>query len=242
MPMKKFGRPPMYRSARAVPSSTTSSSSTPCGGLCGRWLPPCCSCDLSTVRIIQILLTIIAIDMAIINAFHVLPMFLAMDSSSDAVTMVAVAKARGVAEVGGSSASASDGGGVASTDAMGMHHGVHKNLMEHRLGLREHLEKLFGAKEEAVEVEPSSKTKTKTNEGGGGSRMAKEGRDLPPKIIPHPPTVVAPGKESSRGQSQSGRNVERALIARGFSGLPMNLTPALIGAKRGSIECDVDVE
>jgi hypothetical protein len=182
--------------------------------------------------------------MAIINAFHVLPMFLAMDSSSDAV---AIAKARGVVEIGGSSAAAaasastSDGGGVASTDAMGMHHGVHKNLMEHRLGLREHMEKLFGAKEEGVEVEPSSKTKTTKTNGGGGSKMAKEGRDLPPKVIPHPPTIVAPGKESSRGQSQSGRNRVRT-IARGFSGLPMNLTPALIGAKRGSIECDVDVE
>jgi hypothetical protein len=31
-------------------------------------------------------------------------------------------------------------------------------------------------------------------------------------------------------------------LARGYSGLPMEKTPALIGAKRGTIECDVNVK
>jgi hypothetical protein len=31
-------------------------------------------------------------------------------------------------------------------------------------------------------------------------------------------------------------------LARGFSGLPMEKTPALVGAKRGNIECNVNVK
>ena len=31
-------------------------------------------------------------------------------------------------------------------------------------------------------------------------------------------------------------------LARGYSGLPMEKTPALIGAKRGTIECDINVK
>lgn len=35
---------------------------------------------------------------------------------------------------------------------------------------------------------------------------------------------------------------ENQKLARGFSGLPMEMTPALVGAKRGTVECDVNVK
>ena len=241
----------MYRSARAVPSSSTvpSRTMTPCdGGCCGyRWLS-----ESPTARAIQILLVAIALVMAIVNVFHVLPMFLAMDSDAMGTIMARAWASSSSSSGGGGTMEYPGGGGGGAPDAMGMHHGVHKNLLEHKLGLREHMEKLFGKKKDD---EPPPLSSSSSSTGGGEandayarnrpvSATATAGREVPP--VPKIPDRTAEtngniGRSGSKGHSQSGRDRGRKL-ARGFSGLPMDRTPALIGAKRGTVECDVDVE
>ncbi len=39
-----------------------------------------------------------------------------------------------------------------------------------------------------------------------------------------------------------GAGIKQANLSRGVSGLPMSQTPALVGAERGHIECEVDVD
>jgi len=76
----------MYRSARAMPSSLSTAPSFQTMG------SSCCQCGYhrwlflessssATVRTIQIVLIAIALVMAIVNAFNVLPMILVMDSN-----------------------------------------------------------------------------------------------------------------------------------------------------------------
>ena len=252
--MKKFGRQPMYRSARAVPSSSSSPSSSTApsrtmgGGSCWcrgghrRWLSESSS---ATARAIQIVLIAIAFVMAIVNAFHVLPMFLAMDSDVTTATITARAGSPSSASSsssssGGDGMSEQPGGGGGATDAMGMHHGVHKNLLEHKLGLREHMEKLFGKKKDDEPPSPSSSSSSSSTGGGDANDADARNRHVAATATTETNGNVG-GGSGSTGHSQSGRDKGRKL-ARGFSGLPMDRTPALIGAKRGTVECDVDVE
>ncbi len=48
--------------------------------------------------------------------------------------------------------------------------------------------------------------------------------------------------EDKNVDTQEISDLSRASLARGVSGLPMSETPSLIGAKRGHIECEVDVD
>jgi hypothetical protein len=186
-----------------------------------------------------LILIVIAFAMLMINAFHLLPMFLAMDSDHHPSFM----SSSGGGGVGGGGGGAGNGGGGGAPDAMGMHHGVHKNVMEHRLGLIEHMRTLFGGMgEEEGGDGPSSTTTTSRTKGGTDAENARLVVDV------HPPTTKTTKKAkdgnvggggTSKGRSYGG--IERKL-ARGYSGLPMNMTPALYGAKRGTVECDVDVE
>ena len=112
--MKKFTRPPMYRSARAVPSSV---SPPPCGA----------------PRFIKLLLFVIAFIMVMVNLFHVLPMFLAVDSHIMSTIMAHIDHGAAV------SSSLSGGSNVGGDGDNDLHHGVHKNLIEHKLGVQEHI-------------------------------------------------------------------------------------------------------
>jgi len=118
-----------------------------------------------------------------------------------------------------------------------MHHGVHKNLLEHRQSLKEHIEK-----ERAKHLEELSKLK------GIQQQQSKSVVQKKTKVL------SAIEKEREQRRRNGGSNdadmrlrmydtpvKEEQKLARGYSGLSMSKTPALIGAKRGTIECDVDV-
>eukprot|EP00986_Skeletonema_menzelii_P015195 scaffold11248_cov145-Skeletonema_menzelii.AAC.3 len=119
-----------------------------------------------------------------------------------------------------------------------MGHGVHANVQNHIQGLRDHLIKQpkprevklkenstqqltppkpieHGTSKENSDIQSTSKLKDKSTENSGIQ-----------------PSTKALRIHSSRKQS----------LARGHSGLPMDQTPALIGAKRGSIQCDSDTD
>ena len=205
--MKKFTRPPMYRSARAVPSSV--SPPPPCGA----------------PRFIKLLLFVIAFIMVMVNLFHVLPMFLAVDSHIMSTIMAHID--HGAAVSSSLSGGSSGGGGDGDND---LHHGVHKNLIEHKLGVQEHIENLLlnKKKDERLSLEEDSNVEPIMIEK---EVIAPKEMDMKTKAV-----------EETVSKSQSSSKRESLLpLARGFSGLPMDKTPALIGAKRGTIECDIDV-
>jgi len=176
-----------------------------------------------------------------------------------------------------------------------MHQGVHKNLLEHRKGVMDHIIKerakrlqqgdekdqpqKQGIENEHAKLEIQS---SKQMENQGDTKLSKvkppvevnqssiEGKNKgkePPTNVNSPPKLKDPLKtKNSEKQSKSlDQNPDRPKVgtkenpsnnhdnlqksqsngeqklARGFSGLPMDKTPALVGAKRGTIECDVDV-
>lgn len=201
----------MYRSARAVPPTAVSASS-PLGK------------KISTVRAIQIVLGMLGFIVMAINMFHIYPMFHAVDSDM-------MNKAHGI--VG--NAANSD----ASVDAADtMHHGVHKNLLEHKLSLRDHLEQRQQQQQQALAESKVIENVT--------TSLIQNGNDASPRD-----DQPSGGKKDSPMSGSTEKSIIPGLVkskyvdqklARGFSGLPMEETPALVGAKRGTIQCDVDVK
>lgn len=278
----KFSRPPIYKSARAVPSSPSGKSSPP---------------RISAVRAIQLLLLATALAMAITTLVHIYPMFHAVDSTVRAHLEDGELAKRPVL---------SDKRPHPGAE---MHHGVHTNLMEHRKSLREHLEKQHekkmqqkAAKIEAtdkstgdgqssaeelnqVKTHPSIRAKPLTKPskvvvkpaktldagtrrekatGGGGqssSSIEKGNQAKDSSISAKPPAKAMEPAENPDAGTQFDGLLEKEIefgshqdapksqanpvlqkLARGHSGLPMEKTPALVGAKRGTIACDVDVK
>jgi len=127
---------------------------------------------------------------------------------------------------------------VVSVDAAdAMHHGVHKNLLEHKLSLREHLEQ---RQQQQQQQQAIDEVKVIENESGmeGEISSAIIDESTGAKKI----ADIKQNDTSDRGPSKVVLENDNQKLARGFSGLPMEETPALIGAKRGTIECDVDVK
>ena len=181
------------------------------------------------MRIIQILLVTIALAMVIVNAFHVLPMFLAIDYNMMGMIMVQHAgddrggggslPASALSSGGGGMMEQTGGGGRGSgggaPDAMGMHHGVRKILLEHTLRLREHMGKTSGNKKKDNEPPPSSsltggEVKNEAdakNQPIAVTAMAGQVVPLGPKI-PDPTTKLKGivGRSGSKGHSQPDSN------------------------------------
>lgn len=130
---------------------------------------------------------------------------------------------------------------VSADAADTMHHGVHKNLLEHKLSLRDHLEQ---RQQQVIdEANGIDKLSERIQERVGISSPIKnessgKNRGLPTATA----TVVDKTSTSGRGQLKDILNNDDQKLARGYSGLPMEETPALVGAKRGTIDCDVDVK
>ena len=211
----------MHRSAHAVPLPLSD-------GCCGHRGPS--NVSPAIMRILQILLVTIALAMVIVNAFHVLSMFLAIVSN----VMGAIMVQRAGDDPGGggslpASASSSGGGrtmeqtggggsrgsGGGAPDAMDMHHGVREILLEHTLRLREHMEKNSGNKKKDNEQSPMSsltggEAKNKAdakNRHIAVTAMAGQVVPLVPKI-PDPTTKlnVNIGRSGSKGHSQPDSN------------------------------------
>lgn len=123
-----------------------------------------------------------------------------------------------------------------------MHHGVHKNLLEHKLSLRDHLEQ---RQQQVIDVANGiDKLSERIQERVGISSPIKNESSGEKRGLPTPATATVLDKTSTsgRGQLKDILNNDDQKLARGYSGLPMEETPALVGAKRGTIECDVDVK
>jgi hypothetical protein len=184
-----------------------------------------------------------------------------------------------------------------------MHHGVHKNLIEHRKGVMDHIRKereknmqqQIEAKKQPIPIKGDSGSSDESGEQSGDLHIeepeepagvvvqspievehAKDPVINPPAQLAESaktievdksdkehnekqPAPMAQGKEippdsqreTAKSQQNEGKELKGATIpqhngdqslARGYSGLPMDKTPALIGAKRGTVECDVNVE
>lgn len=116
-----------------------------------------------------------------------------------------------------------------------MGHGVHANVQNHIQGLREHIIK---------EAKSRSREKIKQVESESKKISSDEIQQSEPKT-----QVKVKSKGSSNSEiKQSTPKVlkihssTKTSLARGYSGLPMEKTPALVGAKRGSIQCDIDAD
>lgn len=161
-----------------------------------------------------------------------------------------------------------------------MHHGVHKNMMEHKQAMRDHYQKMiakFRAKNNTqtqgnriererakLENQLSSEKKNRGNTTSMKVKKKKQGKD--PSINAHPPSKVVDLLKTKDSEEKEAKGLDKEhtkvgskklpsddhhnniqsngeqKLGRGFSGLPMDKTPALVGAKRGAIECDVDAK
>ena len=188
-----------------------------------------------------------------------------------------------------------------------MHHGVHKNLMDHKQNIMDHLmrerekirQKTLAHIAEEVKTEnegnaindfadrmeqehntmdkdqakvqdsgskidekdrsakdkhPSKEVKKQSNDISNNDNVKEDGHEnkpdatdpdkLPKSIEKHQKSDTANEKADSKEHTQKEfpkRVNTNTKLARGYSGLPMDKTPALVGAKRGTIECDADV-
>jgi len=119
-----------------------------------------------------------------------------------------------------------------------MGHGVHANVQNHIQGLRDHLIKQAKSKE--VKSKENNKQKQPTPE----LIQKAESKEIS-DIQSTSKTQVKPKEKSEIQQSTKILKIHssnKQNLARGHSGLPMDQTPALIGAKRGSIQCDSDAD
>ena len=259
-----FSRPqPMYRSARAVPSSAAPLS------------PRDRIANISIVHAIQIVTGLIAFIMLITNVYHIYPMFHAVDSN---IMRAHIENNLPVVLPSSDSSEIQAGGGGGGVETSNHAHGVHKNVLEHRQSLREHIERERAKHLEELSklsnMQPALKDQKKSQyDIEGTSKKVKRGQkkqdlsaiaierekqqihnvgsnndaDLPLKMDVTKTKLDTKQKYQSNDtgkQQQHKSNVQEndgQKLARGHSGLPMYKTPALIGAKRGTVECDVDV-
>ncbi|KAL7431266.1 hypothetical protein ACHAXM_003999 [Skeletonema potamos] len=110
------------------------------------------------------------------------------------------------------------------------HYGVHANVKNHIQVLKDHLIQQTKSKE----AKSKETNKQKPTPGMRQKAESKENSEI--QLTSK--TKVKP-KENSEIKIHSSNKQN---LARGHSGLPMDQTPALIGAKRGSIQCDSDAD
>ena len=152
-----------------------------------------------------------------------------------------------------------------------LHHGVHKNVLDHKKVLNEHWQRerqkrLKGQADSIQQKErndpPENPRMQVPNDGVLEDMVNKsiddvKGRvdakkDTPQRLddkqneiagkVPLTTTTTTTTTTSTKPVSKTERwPNENTKLARGYSGLPMDKTPALVGAKRGSVDCDVNV-
>lgn len=231
--MINFGRPVVYRSARAVPAATSTSSRS-----CLQLRRP-----LSIVQIIQIVMGLVALIM-IVSWAVLLPMFNNVDTSF-----------RGVID----NRLAIDS--ILSERSQGdteMHHGVHKNVQDHIQAVRNHVLQAELSKRKAnLTLKSEAATEKIGSEAiieavvlkkSDKSYLEDKKNAISKRRVPKENDSLSEAPEAPRQETEqqtTRKHIfpnENTKLARGFSGLPMNKTPALVGAKRASIECDVNVK
>ena len=235
---------------------------------------------MSIARVIQILTGIVAFIMLLTN-FYIYPRFHTLGGEHDIVRAhienIAPGSLGGVggsssADGGNGSDSGSSTGGRAVQNIETMHHGVHKNLLEHKQILKEHIERERAKGVRQMEVlkdsieasKSSSKEEVKKNvqsaaaiekeyqernsekdkaEQNVSSKVTEEKDRQQHKQLPFDNKDDSDAAQQENQQTQIDEkdiNYQQKKLARGYSGLPMDKTPALIGAKRGTVECDID--
>lgn len=247
---RQLGRQPTYRSARAVPSATS---------------PRAYNSGISMIRAIQILLAITASIMMITSLIHIYPMFRAVDSTMRA-HVENLPRPSEFSDGNGAKQKQQPDSGVE------MHHGVHKKLIEHRQNVMDHLKKEREKRMQQQTIEKnkaqSHHNPKKSGKGMGkvlsdlSAQVKKQQKDSAiSDNLPGEGKVLSDAKDDKKllqnkedkqsmpdlRETESKKDAQPRIntnqkLARGFSGLPMDKTPALIGAKRGTIECDVDVK
>ena len=111
-----------------------------------------------------------------------------------------------------------------------MVHGVHANVQNHLDELRDHLIKQTNPKIVAKQ-ENSKPVLLLQNESSKNNDIQTDSNAQ----------LIEPMEKSeSHSTTLKSYSSKLQILARGHSGLPMDQTPALIGAKRGSIQCDSD--
>lgn len=139
-----------------------------------------------------------------------------------------------------------------------MHHGVHKNVQDHIQGLKDHIIKEKMAKRQtqldierrkeklhqnviAVNIQQPVEMNTFNSESKDAnipSEKIEKIELIKPPLVSDKSTSLAHNKNKTQLFFLN----ENEKLARGLSGLPIEKTPALVGAKRASIDCDVNVK
>ncbi len=231
--MINFGRPVMYRSARAVPAATSASSRS-----CLQPRGP-----LSVVQIIQIVMGMVALVM-IVSWAVLLPMFNNIDTSlrggiHNRPVIDSILSKR-------------------STGEKDMHYGVHKNVQDHIQAVRDHVMQAELSKrkaklkpeteDSAAKIGSEASIEADVLKKSETSELENEDNTINKRRVPQENDSLRSAPEAPRQETESRSTTkqifpnENTNLARGFSGLPLDKTPALVGAKRASIECDVNVK
>ena len=154
-----------------------------------------------------------------------------------------------------------------------LHHGVHKNLLDHKKVLSEHLqrerqkrlkgqaldmtqkgrndppnapkmqapndkmlEEMVNKSFDAIEIESRANAKN-----DAPKRLTDAHTKIEAKVTTTTTTTTTTTSTKPVSKTAEKWPNENKKLARGYSGLPMDKTPALVGAKRGSVDCDVNV-
>jgi len=104
----------------------------------------------------------------------------------------------------------------------------------------------------SINAKPTGKIRKEEDVGKQAKKLEEQKKSSPEKVDSNkhldqqkssPEKVEKKEVPSpSNGNEDSSRPNVNQKLARGFSGLPMDKTPALVGAKRGTVECDIDVK
>jgi hypothetical protein len=204
-----------YRSARAVPAPTSPSSR---GGRSAT----------SVVRAIRIFMAASAV-VFLLTTLTTMKHFHSIDSSlKDHVNNAPAIKAMMTDEK------------QPPKNIIEMGHGVHTNVQNHLQGLRDHMIQQANSKEEVKLKENNEQKPTPPKPLQQDESKENSAIQSTSKMQDKPSTEnseIQPSKKALKIHTSNKQS-----LARGHSGLPMDHTPALIGAKRGSIQCDSDTD
>jgi GDP-fucose protein O-fucosyltransferase len=89
-------------------------------------------------------------------------------------------------------------------------------------------------------VDASTKATTKNEEDV--PQLGHGGKETPDPLTNHHDNESGNDNTNAHPNHYSPPPINKNILARGVSGLPLSKTPALIGAKWGHVECDVDVD
>jgi len=216
VPTNKSSKPNnyVYRSARAVPPPSSSSQAIPFLSMRNKW------------RLVKMLLIVSALVM--ILSCVILPFYLMVNNSS-------------------MNQHATNGNGENGDN----HHGITSHIVKHQEAMND--VKIGGvgtatttATTTTVTTATTATIKTNTaKEENGISSSPNDKVDTLDKTqqedIPEK-NVLDSNEQQPQQQQNPPPSSSTSTLARGVSGLPISDTPALIGASRGKIKCDVNVD